>query len=157
MELFRCGRPQTLNLDLPKLRRSFKIGIWHCLEIRTRFPFAWNSALGSHHKLDSSICTEAGDIMSKAAGASLFSPTGSPNKALPPQFTSPNEKVVYELEAGKWQCLPSLWGQGCAASQAETLLSLCFPSASPHRAQQLPQAIWQMVWGASSPWQNRRA
>lgn len=46
--------------------------------------------------------------MSKAAGASLFSPTGSPNKALPPQFTSPNEKVVYELEAGKWQCLPSL-------------------------------------------------
>ncbi|XP_062355261.1 interleukin-1 receptor accessory protein [Cinclus cinclus] len=25
---------------------------------------------------------------------------GSPNKALPPQFTSPNEKVVYELEAG---------------------------------------------------------
>uniref|UniRef100_A0A8B9T8I9 Interleukin 1 receptor accessory protein n=1 Tax=Anas platyrhynchos TaxID=8839 RepID=A0A8B9T8I9_ANAPL len=30
----------------------------------------------------------------------LFSPTGSPNKALPPQFTSPNEKVIYELEAG---------------------------------------------------------
>ncbi|XP_027643031.2 interleukin-1 receptor accessory protein isoform X1 [Falco peregrinus] len=25
---------------------------------------------------------------------------GSPNKALPPQFISPNEKVVYELEAG---------------------------------------------------------
>uniref|UniRef100_A0A8B9EES7 Interleukin-1 receptor accessory protein n=1 Tax=Anser cygnoides TaxID=8845 RepID=A0A8B9EES7_ANSCY len=25
---------------------------------------------------------------------------GSPNKALPPQFTSPNEKVIYELEAG---------------------------------------------------------
>ncbi|XP_069648511.1 interleukin-1 receptor accessory protein isoform X4 [Haliaeetus albicilla] len=25
---------------------------------------------------------------------------GSPNKALPPQFTSPNEKVVYEVEAG---------------------------------------------------------
>ncbi|KAM6260463.1 interleukin-1 receptor accessory protein isoform 1-T3 [Spheniscus humboldti] len=25
---------------------------------------------------------------------------GSPNKALPPQFTSPNENVVYELEAG---------------------------------------------------------
>ncbi|XP_062462260.1 interleukin-1 receptor accessory protein isoform X2 [Pezoporus occidentalis] len=25
---------------------------------------------------------------------------GSPNKALPPQFVSPNEKVVYELEAG---------------------------------------------------------
>ncbi|XP_056214673.1 interleukin-1 receptor accessory protein isoform X2 [Falco biarmicus] len=26
---------------------------------------------------------------------------GSPNKALPPQFISPNEKVVYELEAGE--------------------------------------------------------
>uniref|UniRef100_U3JY07 Interleukin-1 receptor accessory protein n=1 Tax=Ficedula albicollis TaxID=59894 RepID=U3JY07_FICAL len=31
---------------------------------------------------------------------------GSPNKALPPQFTSPNEKVVYELEAGEDLILP---------------------------------------------------
>ncbi|XP_046754468.1 interleukin-1 receptor accessory protein isoform X3 [Gallus gallus] len=31
---------------------------------------------------------------------------GSPNKALPPQFTSPNEKVVYELEAGDDLVLP---------------------------------------------------
>ncbi|XP_031361492.2 interleukin-1 receptor accessory protein [Lonchura striata] len=31
---------------------------------------------------------------------------GSPNKALPPQFTSPNEKVVYELEAGDDLILP---------------------------------------------------
>uniref|UniRef100_A0A8C2TSQ7 Interleukin-1 receptor accessory protein n=1 Tax=Coturnix japonica TaxID=93934 RepID=A0A8C2TSQ7_COTJA len=31
---------------------------------------------------------------------------GSPNNALPPQFTSPNEKVVYELEAGDDLVLP---------------------------------------------------
>ncbi|XP_039412851.1 interleukin-1 receptor accessory protein isoform X3 [Corvus cornix cornix] len=31
---------------------------------------------------------------------------GSPNKALPPQFTSPNEKVLYELEAGDDLILP---------------------------------------------------
>ncbi|XP_050164198.1 interleukin-1 receptor accessory protein isoform X3 [Myiozetetes cayanensis] len=31
---------------------------------------------------------------------------GSPNKALPPQFISPNEKVVYELEAGDDLILP---------------------------------------------------
>uniref|UniRef100_A0A7M4F3Y7 Interleukin 1 receptor accessory protein n=1 Tax=Crocodylus porosus TaxID=8502 RepID=A0A7M4F3Y7_CROPO len=31
---------------------------------------------------------------------------GSPNKALPPQFTSPNEKVVYKLEPGEDLVLP---------------------------------------------------
>ncbi|OPJ85621.1 interleukin-1 receptor accessory protein [Patagioenas fasciata monilis] len=31
---------------------------------------------------------------------------GSPKKALPPQFSSPNEKVVYELEAGEDLVLP---------------------------------------------------
>lgn len=78
-------------------------------------------------------------------GGSLFSPAGSPNKALPPQFTSPNEKVVYEVEAGKLQrslpavaalaaCLP---GWGDAARRGSSPLPLrpwCFPSQSTRAA-----------------------
>lgn len=82
--------------------------------------------------------------------AYLFSPTGSPNKALPPQFTSPNEKVIYELEAGKLQRM--LAGMGRHGQLGtEALFFSCFPSASPRQALKLPQAVWQMVWGASSP------
>lgn len=79
------------------------------------------------------------------AGGSLFFPTGSPKKALPPQFSSPNEKVVYELEAGKVQrSLPavtaraaSLRGQGDPARQSSSPLPLhpwCFPSQSTRAA-----------------------
>uniref|UniRef100_A0A493TKU8 Interleukin 1 receptor accessory protein n=1 Tax=Anas platyrhynchos platyrhynchos TaxID=8840 RepID=A0A493TKU8_ANAPP len=75
---------------------------------------------------------------------------GSPNKALPPQFTSPNEKVIYELEAGKLQRMPAGMGRHGQLG-TEALLFSCFPSASPRQALKLPQAVWQMVWGASSP------
>lgn len=69
---------------------------------------------------------------------SLFSPAGSPNKALPPQFVSPNEKVVYEVEAGKLQCLlhsvaalaACLLGQdGKTQPGTEALSFPCIPSA----------------------------
>ena len=87
-------------------------------------------------------------------GGSLFSPAGSPNKALPPQFTSPNEKVVYELEAGKLQrSLPAvaalaacLLGWGHPARHGSSPLPL-HPRCLAH---ELWQVARQIVWGASS-------
>uniref|UniRef100_A0A493U1S3 Interleukin 1 receptor accessory protein n=1 Tax=Anas platyrhynchos platyrhynchos TaxID=8840 RepID=A0A493U1S3_ANAPP len=61
---------------------------------------------------------------------------GSPNKALPPQFTSPNEKVIYELEAGKLQRMPAGMGRHGQLG-TEALLFSCFPSASPRQALKL--------------------
>lgn len=66
-------------------------------------------------------------------GGSLFSPAGSPNKALPPQFTSPNEKVVYEVEAGKLQrSLPAVAAlAACRPGQEDPTRLRSSPTASP--------------------------
>lgn len=70
-------------------------------------------------------------------GGSLLSPAGSPNKALPPQFISPNEKVLYELEAGKVQHSQAARGTGRPSQAQSSPLPLhprCFPSQSTRAA-----------------------
>lgn len=125
------GEPQNLALSLGT---------------RIIFVCAWNSAAGMNHELDWGTCGAArghrdwGCKDSRFSwrvgphGGSLLSPAGSPNKALPPQFTSPNEKVVYELEAGKVQHSQPASGTG---RPSQALPFHCIPGAFPHRAYKL--------------------
>lgn len=132
--------------SLPKLWESHKIWTW---------PWVWALDLCVHRTPQQEcITSQTGECAAQGHwewgckdsrfswslgphGGSLLSPAGSPNKALPPQFTSPNEKVVYELEAGKVQHSQCAIGTGRPSQAQSSPLPLhpwCFPSQSTRAA-----------------------
>lgn len=135
-ELFWCERPKLAYLNFGSLKIWIWLWVWGLgLDLCMH-----ETAAGMNHELDWGTCGAArghrdwGCKDSRFSwhvgphGGSLLSPAGSPNKALPPQFTSPNEKVVYELEAGKVQHSQPASGTGrptrLSPSTASLVLSL---------------------------------